>query len=105
MFNLKKPEPKPTALDNVIETLTHELESEAAGSEEEARIADALKKACEAKAALLNADTPDFVRAEVWATIAASLAGTVLMLNYEHAHVITSKVLGHIIRIPSVIRI
>jgi hypothetical protein len=96
VFSLKKPETKSTSLDEAIDTLVSELAGAQDGSEEEARISESVKKLCEAKATLQNADQPDFVKADTLALIAGNLAGIVLILSFEHVNVITSKALSFV---------
>lgn len=98
MFNFQKPEPKRTPLDDAIDNLVLEIGSLDEGSEEQNRHADSIKKLCEAKATLQNADQPDFVKAETLAMIAGNLAGIVMILSFEHVNVITSKALSFVFR-------
>lgn len=98
MISFKKPEAKSTALDEAIDGLVLELAGADEGSEEEARIADSIKKLSEAKAVLLNADQPDFVKADTVVTVAGSLLGIIAILSFEHVNVITSKALGFVVK-------
>lgn len=43
---------------------------------------------------------PDRVKMDTWALVGANLVGILIMVNYERAHVLTSKALGFIGRLP-----
>jgi len=46
----------------------------------------------------MEADKPDRVSKEVWATLAANLVGIGMIIGYERVNVIASKALGFVMR-------
>lgn len=71
-------------LDNEITTLLELMEKEATVTEEYEKTVEQLTKLYELRKG-------SRVSKETWATIAANLAGIVVLMNHERAHVIASK--------------
>lgn len=87
----KDPTPLETATTTAIQTLSH-YEPQ---TEEYGVILERVEKLHDMSRAT-KAESQ--VSPETKATIAANLVGIAMILNYEHAHVVTSKALGFILR-------
>jgi hypothetical protein len=84
-----KPRPK-SDLDRSITAAINELNNSEIGSEKYVTILDQIVKLREMK----EAEKPSRVKPDTWALIGANIAGIILILNYENAHVITSKAMN-----------
>lgn len=95
MFTLKKKESRPDPLDELIENHISEMAGHEVHSDEYTLAAANLKVLMDAKAAKpeRKSVTPDTI-----ATVAANLAGILLILNYERANVLTSKSLSLLLK-------
>jgi hypothetical protein len=91
----KKKPVQTTSLQNVIDQITFEMRGFPAESPEFSRCADQLKKLYKLQAI----DKPDRVSSDTKALIAANLAGILVIINHERAHVITSKALTYLPRL------
>jgi hypothetical protein len=89
----KKPPAKETTLDAAIATAHEELVGHDAHSEEYSKIVDQLSKLYEIKAA---AERPDRVSKDTLAIVLGNLAGIIVIVGHERAHVVTSKALSFI---------
>jgi hypothetical protein len=90
MFKLIKTEP--TVLDNTINQLQSEMAGVTADSPEYSQMADQLVKLMH-----LKSDTgPKRVSPDALVSALASLGGILVIVSYEHAHVIGSKALGFV---------
>ena len=83
--------PKKSELDIVIDELVIELNKTDKGTPEYAAMVDQLVKLSNARQNTRTTVSPD-----VLATIAGNLAGILLIVGYEHSHVITSKALSFV---------
>lgn len=90
MFNQTPPEK--SKLDEAIDNALSELAGPSADSEEYARMVDQLVKLH----ALKIAESRPRISPDVKATIAANLAGILVIVGHERAHIVTSKALGFI---------
>lgn len=84
-----------TGLDEAIEQLLLEMRGFTADSKEYAKMADQLKKLYKLRAL----DKPERVSADTKALILANLLGIAMILEYERAHVVTSKALAYLPRL------
>jgi hypothetical protein len=92
MFTLKKPK-EPTDLDVVIQRVLVHMEHINPDTPKYNELSTQLVKLYK-----LRAETEPRMRvsADTWALIGANLAGILIVVGYEHGHVITSKALGFI---------
>ncbi len=81
---------EPTDLDLALTRAYSELSTKKPDSDEYGTIVDQISKLH----ALKVEETPKPVSKDTWAIIAAQLASVVLIVSYEHAHVVTTKALG-----------
>ena len=94
MFNFRK-ETDPNQLQELIDQHTVELLNNNYDNEEYARRVDQLSKLCK----LQETQSPKFrVSPDTLALIAANLLGIVIVVAYEHAHVVTSKAFSSVIK-------
>lgn len=84
-----------TGLDKIIDDLQSEMAGVSGDTPEYAAMADQLVKLMELKANL----GPKRISADVKATIAANLAGILIIVGHERVHVLTSKALGFIMKL------
>jgi hypothetical protein len=89
-WTIKKTEP--TALDNEIERLLKVMEKMGPLDNKYADVADQLVKLYKLK----EVDSKKRVSPDTLAAAATNIAGILLILNFEHAHVMTSKALGFV---------
>lgn len=90
MFN-KRPVEK-TMLDEAIEEALRELKGHDAHSEEYAKIVDQLT----ALHAMKSNEKTDRVSKDTLAMVVGNLAGIIVIVGHERAHVVTSKALNFI---------
>jgi hypothetical protein len=81
-----------TGLDKIIDDLQSEMASVSGDSDEYDKMSAQLVRLMELKANL----GPKRVSADVKATIAANLAGIMIIVGHERAHIVTSKALGFV---------
>jgi hypothetical protein len=84
---------EPTHLEKVIDIVLTKCEDLDPASDEFAQIVDQLDK--------LHKMAPEkepLVKPEVLVNVFANLAGIVAILNFERAHVVTSKALGFVMK-------
>jgi len=94
MFDLKIFNKKPNHLQDAIDAAALELLSTPTYSEEYARLLDHLSKLTKLNEA--NSSKP--VSRDTLVLAATNLAGIVLILTHERAHVVTSKALGFVLK-------
>lgn len=99
MFDRKPKKAETHELDTTITNLISELAGAETGSEEETRIAGAIKVLMEIRIADRADARPPIMSPDVIASIAANLLGIGLILGFEKANVITTKGLGFIPKI------
>lgn len=93
IWKLKKTEP--SSLENEIERLLEALKNmDPAKDENYSDVADQLKKLYPLK----EVDSKRRVSPDAWTAAATNLAGILLILNFEHAHVMTSKALSFVMK-------
>lgn len=85
---------KPSVLDAVIEEALAQLSGINVETEEYARKVDQIAKLMKLK----EQNAPKRVSPDTLAIVAGNLAGIVLILGYERAHVVTSKALGFVMK-------
>lgn len=89
MFTKKTPAEK-TRLDEAIDSVLTDMSTFTAETDEYTKCVDQLTKLY----ALKDAERPKKgVSPEVWLPVAGNLAGIVVIVGYEHAHVVASKAL------------
>lgn len=84
----------PTVLDETIDEALAQLKGIEVGSDEYNRKMDQITKLY----TLREKHSAKRVSPDALALIAGNLAGIVLILNYERAHVVTSKALGFVLK-------
>lgn len=90
--------PKPTEkpeLTDVIDRVLQQMSDKPADSTEFAEMTDQLVKLH----ALKTSEGPKRVSPDVMATIAANLAGIIVVVGHERTHIITSKALAFIMKL------
>jgi hypothetical protein len=90
MFNQIPTEKTP--LERAIESVLQEMDGVNADSEEFEKMTDQLVKLH----ALKTAESRPRISPDVKATIAANLAGILVIVGHERTHIVTSKALGFI---------
>lgn len=91
----KKPATEPTAIDILINTLTHEMQTTPVASPEYAKMLDHLVKL----ESIQKDNRPEKLSADQMASIIANALGILAILNFERTGVVTSKALGFITRL------
>lgn len=84
--------PDPASLDGQINEILEELRMEEKYTAKYAQMVDQLAKLY----ALKELEKPKRVSPDAVLAVAANLTGILLVLNYEHAHVLTSKAMSFI---------
>lgn len=79
-----------TNVEDLIDYVMSEMSNTAPGTDEFGKMADQLTKLT-----ALKPEKPR-VKPETWATIGANLAGIIMVLHYERAHVVASKAIGFV---------
>lgn len=92
-MSIRRPEMTPE-LKNVIDELMIEMQGLRADTEEY----DTYLKRLERLYKLKDADRPKRVSPDTILVVGANLTGIAMILAYEHAHVVTSKALGFIMK-------
>lgn len=82
-------------LESVIDNVLSEMVSVDAGSAEFEKMTDQLVKLHKMK----TDDRPPRVSPDVLATVAANLAGILIIVGHERFHIVTSKALGFVLRV------
>lgn len=95
MLIKKKPVQK-TALEETIETLLLEMSLTESTSDEFGKLLDRLEKLHKMKA--VEKDSRNRVSPDAILTVGANLAGIVLILGFERAHIVTSKALSFVLK-------
>ena len=93
MFNMSKPENQ-DALDSLIERVTDDMEMIGPTHEEYPQLLTQLERLTK----LRHGDKPKPISRDTLALIAANLLGILIVVNYEQAHVVTSKAFGNIMK-------
>lgn len=93
MFD-KKTDIEPKGLDKAIADVLSEMETVTADSDEYARMVDQLDKLCKMRTYKKDPS----VKLDTIVAVAGNLAGIIVILGFERAHVITSKALGFVIK-------
>lgn len=94
MFNFTFKKSEPTSLENEIERLLVELTDTKPTDAEYAVVADQLSKLYKLK----EIDSKKRVSPDALAAAATNLVGILLILNFEHAHVLTSKAASFVMK-------
>jgi hypothetical protein len=89
-----KPQTETPELDEAITTALRQLEVVPAYSDEYIKIVSQIEKLY----ALKNQNRSQRVSPDTMAIIIGNLLGIVFILEYEHAHVVTSKALNFVLR-------
>lgn len=89
---------EPTVLEKLIDTQVEELNHSVPGSADSEKIWNRVVKLHELKAV---EERTQHVSPDTKALIAANLAGIGMIISYEHAHVVTSKAMGLLLRAKS----
>lgn len=90
----RKTKAEKTALDEQIEDLHAQLQTEVPGTDEFDHRLAALEKLYKIK----SAQPDNRVTADTKAVIAGNLAGILLILNFERVNVVTTKALGFVLK-------
>lgn len=85
---------KPTPVDSQIEAILLEMQSSGVTSTEYQLLLENLERLNDIKAK----QGRDRISRDTLAIIGANLLGILVIVGYEHAHVMTSKALTHIIK-------
>jgi hypothetical protein len=96
---MNKTQNKPSALEDAIERLLAEMNSTDPISDEYGKLVERLDKLHKMKVS--EKDPRSRVSADAILTVGANLAGIVLILGFERAHIITSKALGFVLKSKS----
>lgn len=91
MNHQKKPTEK-TGLEKAIDNVLSEMAGPSTDSDEYARMVDQLAKLH----AMKTAESRPRISPDTWATISANLAGILVIVGHERAHIVTSKALGFV---------
>jgi len=91
-----KTQTEPTQLVLAIDGVLNEMATTSSSSKEYAAMADQLVKLMKLKEDISSKKT---ISSDTLALIAGNLAGIVLILTHEHAHVITSKALSFVMKL------
>lgn len=94
MFTQKNPS-EPTGLQKVIDALEARLQMAQPDTDEYPKMVEQLTKLYKLK----ESDSPKRLSPDVVANIAGHLAGILLIIQYERAHVITSKALSFVTKL------
>jgi hypothetical protein len=94
MLNLKKLKNDPSALDKEIDRLLKTLSVMDPYDEEYPNVADQLVKLYKLK----EVDSKSRVSKDVWIGAGVNLVGILTIVSYEHAHALTSKALGFVMK-------
>ena len=86
--------PKPTVLDETIDAALSELKDLKTTDPNYQQTLDRVKELYKLK----ETTTPKRVSPDTLVLVGGNLAGIVLILSYERAHVITSKALGFVLK-------
>lgn len=86
--------PQPTVLDETIDDALAQLKGIEVGSDEYNRKMEQVQKLY----ALKEKNSPKRISPDAALLVAGNLAGIVLILGYERAHVVTSKALGFVLK-------
>ena len=86
-------EKKTDPLDQAIDDLLHQMSTYDGFAKEYVIMADQLNKLY-----AIKERNKDRVSLDTLATVGGNLAGILLIVNYEHANVLTSKALGLLLR-------
>jgi len=98
VFSLKKNEEELRRLEEALDRAILDLGNYPSNSKEYASIANAVKVLAEANAVDQTTYKRPSVSPETMATIGANLVGILMILNYERAHVLTSKAMQFIVK-------
>lgn len=82
------------ALDRTILELESEMATREGDSDEYATMLNRLERLHKLK----EKNSPKRVSPDTWLMVGGNLAGIVLIVAWEHGHVITSKALSHILK-------
>jgi hypothetical protein len=93
---MKKTQTEPSALEDAIDNLLSEMKSTDPISDEYGKLVERLDKLHKMKVA--EKDNRKRVSADTIVTVGANLAGIVLILGFERAHIVTSKALGFVLK-------
>ncbi|QPX71450.1 hypothetical protein SscP1EGY_53 [Streptomyces phage SscP1EGY] len=94
MFTLKFKKTEPTSLEVEIERILAEMKEMPITDENYATMADRLVQLYKLK----EVDSKKLVSPDAMVGAATNLAGILLILNYEHAHVMTSKAVSFVMK-------
>lgn len=93
-MNLPTLTTKTDVLEDVIRAALKQLIDEPLGTDEYDRKVDQIAKLYDLK----KQSASDKVSKDTLYTVCANLAGILLILNYERAHVVTSKAIGFVMK-------
>lgn len=82
-------------LDEAIEHCAKRMLNLDADSDEYKKVNDQFMKLIDHKDRIVHSDK---IKPETWALIISNIVGILIVLNYEHAHVVTSKAFSWITR-------
>lgn len=92
MFTKKTPEQ--TGIEKAIDLILEEMLTKSSTDDDYIKMTAQLEKLYKLK----EMDSPKRVSPDTLAVIAGNIAGILLIINYERAHVITSKALGFVMK-------
>ena len=91
----QKPPSEPNGLQKVFDALQDRLQKAQPDTEEYPKMVEQLSKLYKLK----ESDSPKRVDPNTALTVGGNLAGILLILQYERAHVITSKALSFVLKL------
>ena len=94
MFIKKRPVTR-SGLDDAIDRLLREMEDWSGNDEEYGTLVSRLSKLHEMR----MKENPDRISKDTLAIVAGNLAGIVLIVGHERAHVVTSKALNFVMKL------
>lgn len=94
MFTIKT-QTEESGLEKAIAEVLREMSQHSSDSQEYAKMADQLTKLYSLK----EIDTPKRVTPDTLALVIGNLAGIILIVGHERAHVVTSKALNFVMKL------
>ena len=93
MFNMSKPENQ-KALDHLIDDVTEHMDACGPGTEEYEQLLKQLERLMKLK----QQDKPKPISRDTMLLVGGNILGILIVVAYEHTHVVTSKAFGNILK-------
>lgn len=94
MFTIKKSSSEPTNVDKEINRIYKQMADTPPSTDDYAAMLDQLSKLQKLK----ETETKKQVSPDTWVTAAASIIGILIIVGYEHVHVVGSKALPFVMK-------